>query len=221
MALRVELAEFGRAPIDDPECYPGLRTEYSFVFCGDHLRALDRLDFDVELAALGAAPLRERAPVLAYGSNASPAQLARKYRDTASSPIIPMTRAWARHLAVGFSDHQASYGAVPAAVFPAPDAYTEVFVAWLDPDQLADLDATEGSAYDRVPFDLDAHPLHVADAPSPDHVEVYESRRDLLVLADGTIPAMRGIDTSYRDGPLLSQAEVKALRASNAAIGRA
>lgn len=216
MALRVELAEFGPAPIDDPDCYPGLRTEFSFVFCGDHLRALDRLDFDVELAALGAPLLGDRTPVLAYGSNASPAQLARKYRDTSSSSIIAMTRAWARDLAVGFSDHQARYGAVPAAVFAAPDTYTEVFVAWLDPEQLADLDATEGSAYDRVPFDLDAHPLYVADAPSPDRVEVYASRRDLLVLADGTIPAMRGIDTSYRAGPLLSQAEVRAIRASHA-----
>lgn len=215
MALRVELAEFGRAPIDHPDCYPGLRTQFSFVFCGDHLRALDRLDFDVELVALDAPLLCDRAPVLAYGSNASPAQLARKYRDASSSPIIPMTRAWTHNLAVGFSDHQAGYGAVPAAVFAAPDTYTEVFVAWLDPEQLADLDATEGSAYDRVHFDLDAHPLHVADGPSPDCVEVYESRRDLLVLEDGVVPAMRGIDTSYRAGPLLSQVEVKALRASN------
>jgi hypothetical protein len=214
MALRVEVDDFGLAPIDDPDCSPGLRTRSSYVFCGDHLLALDRLDFDVELAAVGAPPLGERSAVLAYGSNASPAQLARKYRDSVSSPFIPMTRAWVQDLAVGFCDHQSSYGAIPAAAFAAANVHSEVFVAWLDAAQLADLDATEGSAYDRVPFDLGAHPLCSTDGPVPATAGVYESRLELLVMEGGVVPAMKGIDTSYRAGPLLTQALARALRAS-------
>lgn len=213
MARRVPVDEFGPAPIDDPDCYPGLRAAFSYVFCGDHLLALDQHDLDVELAALGAPGLHERTAVLAYGSNASPSQLARKYRDASTSSVIPMTHAWVRDLAVGFSDHQSSYGAVPATIFPAVGIRTEVFVGWLDPEQLAELDRTEGSAYDRMPLDLDVHPLHVTDGPAPDRVEVYACQSDLLVLDDGAVPAMKGIDTTYRAGPLLTQAEARALRA--------
>jgi len=211
--VRIDLDEFGPAPIDEPSCYPGLRTEYSFVFCGDHLRALDRLDFDVELAALDAAPLASRRAVLAYGSNASPAQLRRKLGEATCSPVVPMTRAWAHRLAIGYSDHESRYGAVPATIVVDDDAVTEVFVAWLDPEQYGVFDRSEQLNYERRRFDVEVHRLYVADGPVPPSVDVYVSTRGVFA-HDGVVPGVKGIDTSYRAGPLLTQAEVKALRAS-------
>jgi hypothetical protein len=212
VTVRVELDEFGTAPLDDPLCYPGLRTEYSYVFCGDHLRALDRIDFDVELAALGAAPLADRRPVLAYGSNACPAQLQRKYEQVACSPVVPMARAWAQNLAIGYSDHESRYGAVPATTIVSEGVHTEVFIAWLDAEQFVELDDSEARNYERRPLDLESHELYVADGPMPPAVDVYVSMRGVLTY-DGLTPAVKGIDTTYRAGPLLSQAEVRELRA--------
>jgi hypothetical protein len=209
--VRIELAEFGPAPRDDWSCYPGLRPEYSYLFCGDHLRALDRIDFEVELAALDASPLDERTPVLAYGSNACPPQLARKLADTEWSPIVPMTRAWAQNLAVAYSDHESRYGAVPATVIASEGACTEVFIAWLDDEQLVGFDRSEGQNYERRSFDLARHEIYVADGRIPDHLSLYVSTRGVFS-HDGVVPAVKGIDTTYRAGPLLTQTEVRALR---------
>jgi hypothetical protein len=182
------------------------------VFCGDHLIGLDRLDFDVELSRLAVAPLRDRHAVLAYGSNACPAQLRRKFLGAECSPIVPMTRAWAEDLAVGYSDHVTQYGAVPATVFESEGACTEVFVAWFDPDQFAEVDRSEARNYERRPFDLSRHDLYVADGPAPEAVDVFVSTRGLFSRG-GLTPAVKGIDTTYRAGPLLTQSEVSALRA--------
>jgi hypothetical protein len=211
--VRIDLDEFGPSPLDEPLCYPGLRTEYSFVFCGDHLRALDRIDFDVELTALHAPPLANRRAVLAYGSNASPAQLRRKLASADCSPVVPMTRGWAQRLAIGYSDHESRYGAIPATVLVDDDAVTEVFVAWLDPEQFELFDRSEQRNYERQPFDLAAHSLYLADGPMPVEIDVYLTTRGVFS-HEGVVPAVKGIDTTYRGGPLLTQAEVQALRAS-------
>jgi hypothetical protein len=213
VTVRVELDEFGPAPLDDASCYPGLRTEFSYLFCGDHLRALDRIDFDAELAAFGAVPLADRSAVLAYASNACPAQLARKYRDASCSPVFPMARAWAQNLAVGYSDHESLYGAIPATTIVSEGVHTEVFIAWLDAEQFDELDASEARNYERRPLDLRRHDLYVADGPMPEAVEVYESVRGVFT-HDGTTPGVAGIDTTYRAGPLLSQSEVQELRSA-------
>jgi hypothetical protein len=213
MALKIDLAEFGPAPVDDWSCYPGRRTEFSYIFCGDHLRALDRIEFDAELRQLDAPPLADRRAVLAYGSNACPAQLERKYRDASCSRVIPMARAWMRQLAVGYSDHESLYGAVPATPIESDGVYTEVFVAWLDEEQLFDLDRSEARNYERRPLDLQAHELYVSDGPPPGTVDVFVSTRGVLAF-DGVRPGVAGIATTYREGPLLTQAEVRRLRAS-------
>jgi hypothetical protein len=213
VTVRVELDGFGPAPLDDWSCYPGLRTEFSYLFCGDHLRALDRIDFDVELSSVDAPPMADRRAVLAYGSNACPAQLRRKYVDADCSPIIPMTRAWASNLAIGYSDHASRYGAIPATLMASEGVCTEVFIAWLDPEQFDHLDGSEARNYERRALDLRAHDLYVADGPRPHVVDAYVSLRGVLTRG-GVTPAVKGIDTTYRDGPILDQVEARRLRAA-------
>ncbi len=88
-----------------------------------------------------------RVPVLAYGSNASPAQLKRKF----SAPRFP--RGWAaiptlkgklQDFEVVYAAHFAPYGSIPATIQYAPGAEQEVFVSLLDPAELEQMHSTEG-----------------------------------------------------------------------------
>jgi hypothetical protein len=208
-ASRVELSEFGPAPIDDWTCYPGRRPGCSYLFCGDHVRVGEPLDVDAALRALRAPSLAERTAVLAYGSNACPSQLARKYAG-ASSFAIPMTRALVHDLAIVFSDHETRYGSMPATTMPSAGASTEVFVAWLDDAQLEALDRSEARNYERRTFDTDTHALQ-CDGPSPSSLLVYESLRGVFE-HEGVVPGVAGIDTTYQGGPILAQTQVRQLR---------
>ena len=97
-----------------------------------------------------------RTPVLAIGSNAAPAQLRHKFRDSGTTLLIPSVRARARGVRVGFASFVAAYGAIPATVYPEPAATTELFVQWLDRAQLAELDTSESPLYRRVWLDADS-----------------------------------------------------------------
>lgn len=97
-----------------------------------------------------------RIPVIAVGSNAAPAQLRHKFADTGATLLIPSVRARVTGVRVGFAAFVAPYGAVPATPYPADGAESELFVQWLDPAQLAELDASESPFYRRVWLDGDA-----------------------------------------------------------------
>lgn len=105
---------------------------------------------DDALSAANATPLDDRVPALAVASNASPAQLMSKLSAPPTDLAIPVARAWLRGLELAFSGHVNRWGYVPAAV-RAADADTEVdvFVTFLDAEQLAVMDATEPN-YERV-----------------------------------------------------------------------
>jgi hypothetical protein len=160
---------------------------------------------------LGAEPLERRRAVIAYGSNACPAQLAHKYDSTDQSNVVPMSRAWIDGMAIGYSDHVTTYGAVPANAFADPGVQTEVFVAWLDPEQLSRLDGSEGRNYRRQSLDLDSHQLRVVDGPRLNGADIYLSTHGLFTV-DGVAPGMAGVQTTYAAGPLLTQLEVRRLR---------
>ena len=85
-----------------------------------------------------------RVPVVAFGSNRAPAQLARKYRGWPEGTTIPVTTAWLEHHDVVYSAHFTTYGALPAMLRPAPGVRVEVAVTWLTAEQLARMHETEG-----------------------------------------------------------------------------
>lgn len=86
----------------------------------------------------------ERAPLLAVGSNASPGQLRHKMAESGIISPIPMVKARVSGVGVGVSAHVSRMGYVSASPFHAPDAVRELFVIWLDAEQLAIIDASEG-----------------------------------------------------------------------------
>ncbi|MFJ4201003.1 hypothetical protein ACIP2Y_15425 [Streptomyces sviceus] len=126
------------APRDHPLRYPGAWPADSALLDGDRL---------VPLA--GPLPLDRwchegRAPVLAVGSNASPGQLRHKMAEFAITSPVPMVKARVTGVDVGVSAHVSRMGYVSASPFEAPCAVRELFVIWLDAEQLAVIDASEG-----------------------------------------------------------------------------
>ncbi len=95
----------------------------------------------------------ERIPVLAYGSNASPQQLVRKFPDLGDDIAIPVLKTALPGFDVVYSARFSSYGAIPAMLAPSPGTTLTTFVTWLTEDQLETMHDTElgpdrdGSAY--------------------------------------------------------------------------
>ncbi|MET8572599.1 hypothetical protein [Streptomyces sp. NPDC004783] len=120
------------APREHPLLYPGAWPRESGVLDGDRLLPLDRPVHD------------DRAPVLAIGSNASPAQLRDKMAEFGIASPLPMVRARVTGLDIGVSAHVSRMGYVSASPVRAPGVVRELFVLWLDAEQLAVIDASEG-----------------------------------------------------------------------------
>ncbi|MFD6292291.1 hypothetical protein [Streptomyces sp. NPDC060205] len=171
------------APREDPLVYPGVWPAESGLLDGDRLLPLTRRTF----------PGRE--PVLAVGSNASPAQLRHKMRQYELSSPIPLVKARVTGLEIGVSAHVSALGYVSASPFRVPGHTRELFLTWLDPAQLAAIDASEGvtrpsGAYDRVL--LPSNDFRVEPEPNGpgepgevlDGVHLYVNRHG--VLHDGT-----------------------------------
>src|SRR5437588_11460445 len=125
--MRIEGSAFGSAPVDDPRCYPGQIPGYSYLLVRDAVYPLEAGSTGSLLEALGAsllrlgvAPLEHRHPVLFYGSNAAPAQLARKYATSSAGFVVPAVLAVAQGLDVVYSSHVSPYGAVPATLIASP-----------------------------------------------------------------------------------------------------
>ncbi|GAB2852418.1 hypothetical protein GCM10027074_19030 [Streptomyces deserti] len=146
------------APREHPLLYPGAWPEESGLLAGDRLLPLDRLVHE------------DRVPVLAIGSNACPGQLRHKMDQFGITSPVPMVRTRVTGVDVGVSAHVSRMGYVSASPVDAPGNLRELFVLWLDAEQLAVIDASEG-----VP--LPAGNYHRAWLPAPDV---------RIELADGT-----------------------------------
>jgi hypothetical protein len=133
-AFTLETLGLAEAPRDHPLRYPGVWPADSALLDGDRLVPLLRDRWWYE----------DRAPVLAVGSNASPGQLRHKMAEFGITSPIPMVRTRVTGVDVGVSAHVSRMGYVSASPFHAPDAVRELFVIWLDAEQLAVIDASEG-----------------------------------------------------------------------------
>lgn len=128
----LEALGLAEAPRDHPLLYPGAWPQDSGLLDGDRMLPLDVLVH------------QDRVPVLAVGSNASPAQLRHKMAEFGIRSPIPMVRARVTGIDVGVSAHVSRLGYVSASPFDAPDVVRELFLTWLDAEQLAVIDASEG-----------------------------------------------------------------------------
>jgi hypothetical protein len=181
------------APREHPTTYPGAAPGHAYLLVGDHVRPLevvaagdalagrlpDGTDLDLMLGQLGATPLAERIPVLAYGANRGPQSLLVKFAHhphggldapgfdvpAADAPpvapppvgatVVPVLRATVHGhdvVAAGMS----LQGFVFADLVPSAGTAVEVMITLLDPDQAAAVHDSEGVGAGR--YDLVALP---------------------------------------------------------------
>ncbi|MEU9071201.1 hypothetical protein AB0D60_30435 [Streptomyces sp. NPDC048306] len=170
-------------PREKPLLYPGAWPRESGLLVGDRLLPLDRPAREEWEEADG------RVPVLAIGSNASPAQLRHKMAEFGIDSPVPMVRSRVTGLDIGVSAHVSRMGYVSASPVGAPGVVRELFVLWLDAEQLAVIDASEGvpmagGNFDRVRLPAPDVRVEPGDGSVPAGVYAYVNRHG--VLHDGT-----------------------------------
>ena len=160
-----------------PDPRPGSTTDAT-----SRSRGPDR-SLDIFLHAAGSPPAAARTPVLAVGSNASPAQVRRKMTNAGLPTRVPITAVTVRGLTVGVSAHVSRPGYLPATPVPDPAAESELWMLWLDADALAAVDATEPN-YHRVRLSS-RYPMRLTTDQMVTDGWVYLSRHGHLLNAVG------------------------------------
>ncbi len=150
-----------------------------------------------------------RVPVLAYGSNRAPMQLARKFPALPRDRAILVERCRLAGFDVVHSAHVTRYGAVPAALSPCDGVEISVAVTWLDPAQARVMDESElaGRNYGRQ---LLGRPVRFHDGSRSEAVEAYLTCHGALAI-DGAPAAHADIEARGRGGRAWRNAQVLAL----------
>ena len=126
-------------PIAHAKAYPFPAPDFSYLYQNGTWCPLEGRDINTSL----------RVPVLAAGSNQSPEQLARKYRNLPGIGLIPAERGLLKDFDVVYAAHFARYGSVPATFQRSSGTTVRVFVLWLTERQLKRMHETEGNySYD-------------------------------------------------------------------------
>ncbi|MDH6219166.1 hypothetical protein [Streptomyces pseudovenezuelae] len=181
----LEALGLAEAPRDHPLLYPGAWPAGSGLLDGDRYLPLE----DDRFFPLDRLVDENRAPVLAVGSNACPGQLRHKMAEYGITSPIPMVKTRVTGLDVGVSAHVSRMGYVSASPVEAPGAVRELFVIWLDGEQLAVVDASEGvplpyGNYRRAWLSSPAVRIETEYGTALAGVYAYVNRRG--VLHDGT-----------------------------------
>ncbi len=147
--------------VETAKRYPFPRPGYFFLYVdGEALRllsldeSLEEAEVDVDGRSVRAgtllrqrgiaipAPLGQRTPVLAYGANAAPERLQRKFGPVGPA-VFPVLQARLHGFDIVHAAHISSYGAVPATIAPSPGTVCDIAITCLDPRELARMHETE------------------------------------------------------------------------------
>src|SRR2546429_3156757 len=183
--MRIEVSEFGAAPADDPRCYPGQIPGYSYLLVRDTVYPL------AAGSARRLAPMEHRHAVLFYGSNAAPAQLARKYANSSVEAVVLAVLGIAHGLDIVYSSHVSPYGAVPATLIASPGTSLSVHVGLMDDEQVPVLDQTEPN-YRRRTLSGRDYSVSLDWGEALDSYTVYLSRHGVLLI-DGAPRRVAGV----------------------------
>ena len=201
-----EIVEFGADPVRDGRLRAGGGAAPASEVLGD-------------LGVTGAAGLDERTPVLAYGSNAAPEQLARKYADFGDGVVIPVIKARLAGFDVVYSSHFTRYGSVPATLEASADTVAEIAVTFLTASQLALMHTTEGVGRGGAFGRLSGVGLEVDGLGQLDAAFAYLSRRGSLAL-NGAPLALSAVAARGRRFVAEPEAGMLALARDRVAPGR-
>jgi hypothetical protein len=162
---------FDISPYEHPDIYPGPRPHSSFLFWRGkahriegtkgmpleqqctHLSSVDHLlgslafnSMDVKKVEelFGEESIKTKVPVIAYGSNVCLAQLQYKFSlRPAEDDFMICMKGEMVDSDIVYAPFLAPYGALPAVIAPVTGAITEVWVTFMDLDQLKLINETE------------------------------------------------------------------------------
>jgi hypothetical protein len=149
-----------------------------------------------------------RKPVLAVGSNQSPRQLIRKFKEE-NLGAIPVIRARLKDFDIVYSPHISSYGAIPATLRHSPGTVAALFVTWLTPAQEERMHETEVAPGNYLFGELEDIELRLDMGLMLTSAFVYSSRRGSLA-RDGLPVSLAEVEAENRQWPALSQKEIQA-----------
>lgn len=146
-----------------------------------------------------------RIPVIAYGSNRAPEQLARKFTGWPRGTVVPVTLARLADHDVVYGAHFTAYGALPAVLARSPGTAVEVSVTWLTEAQLTRMHATEGPSNYRFAR-LGGVALEVDGYGRVETCWGYVGRRGALADQGRSVPLAAVRAENRRGTPLLQDA---------------
>jgi hypothetical protein len=138
---------------------------------------------DGALKAADVAPMNDRYPILAIGSNAAPAQLRHKFGVAPGvSDVVPLTRAEVRGLGVGHSAHVSKAGYIPyVPITGSQETGQHLFVLWLDLKQTTCIDRTEPNYHPTV-IPSEDFPMTLESGETLNQYALYQGRWGALRL---------------------------------------
>jgi len=128
-----------------------------------------------------------RTAVLAYGANAAPTRLKRKFAPQGPGAVFPVLEARLHDFDIVYTSHFSSYGALPATPAPSPGTAVDIAVTYLDGDQLARMHETELSRQSYVFGRLDGLALVLDGIGALDSVHCYWTRHGCFTTGTGPL----------------------------------
>lgn len=177
--------------------YPYEAPDESYLFTEGAARALSA-------AGWRALDFAGRVPVVAHGSNRSPAQLFRKFGRGAT---IPVTYGRLAGYDVVYAAHVARYGAITSTLAALPGVAARVALTWLTAEQLAFMHETERMNYTYGRLDPAAFAPEAG--PAPASLTVYIGNHGPLAL-DGGLVGLAAVTAEGRRHPALWQRALQA-----------
>ncbi len=139
--------------------------------------------------------------MLAFGSNASPAQLFTKFASLSpASRVVPVLLGAVAGLALGHSPHVSIPGYVPYVIVDGgAGVVLDAFVLWLDEEQRMTLNRTEPN-YRLVRMPGARYPLSVGAMDTIDRYSAYKGKWGALRWPGDSSPARAGTQREVFDG---------------------
>ncbi len=213
VALNVPPRAYETATFELAVGYPWTRPPGSFLLTSAGVELLGEMD-EAErerVIANFASDASGRVPVLAFGSNASPEGLERKFGhfpEEDDRTVLALTGRL-HDFDVGVAAQVALYGSMPATLFPSPGTAVCATVLWVTPTQFVQLAWAEMSYWLgklRTRFEVDEGDAHF------DEVIAFVSRFGAFCV-DGHPVALAAIPASGRTAEALAQEQLLDLAA--------
>jgi hypothetical protein len=140
---------------DQPTFYVNVKDQAAATKRGSY-EFSDQLIYDMNhiLKSLEALPMEARYPIITFGSNANPGQLAQKFKklEGADKDVVPTLKAHVKGVVPVYAPRIGINGYVYAVLHTAPtDAKSEVYINFLSKAQLEVMNSTE-KAYGLCEF---------------------------------------------------------------------